>query len=66
MSARAQPTDDDVVVYSGRLFAGAIRRRSQGFIALDPNGRKIGCYRTSREASAALIDAASKAKAVAQ
>jgi hypothetical protein len=50
-----EPTGDSVVVYTGREFIGAVRRRADLFEARDPDGRKVGVFRTLREASAALL-----------
>lgn len=55
-----QPAPEDVAVYAGRTFAGGVTRRPGGFVARDPDGRKVGVYTTQREASSALIEHAAQ------
>jgi hypothetical protein len=48
-------TADSAVVYAGRQFAGAVRVTPKGFVARDPDGRRIAVFPTLRAASDALI-----------
>jgi hypothetical protein len=58
--AKPPPRDrtDETMVYAGRRFAGAVRRRPEGFEARNADGRKIGVFGSLREASTALLEAA--------
>lgn len=44
-----------VIVHDRHAFAGAVRRRPNGFEALDPNGKRVGVFCKLTQARAALI-----------